>query len=185
MLPNIFIYKKPDTFQKARQFPLHFCVQKAWHFTLRDFSWKFWIWYLYTKSMTLCVLWRFYIHKAGHSAKSKKTCVTFLYTKWWTLCVIRFFIEFLKLAEGGNFQSKKYILCVEYLYPKNTALCVMFLIQKSWHFALHIYIKKQCTLRYVFISKIYRIVLIVNPGIPITVKPPFTVKSPLNRELLN
>ena len=32
-----FIYKKPDTFQKARQFPLRFCIQKAIHLTLRDF----------------------------------------------------------------------------------------------------------------------------------------------------
>ena len=36
--PNVFIYKKPDTFQKARQFPLRFYyIQKAIHLTLRDF----------------------------------------------------------------------------------------------------------------------------------------------------
>ena len=34
---NFFIYKKPDTFQKARQFPLSFYIQKAIHLTLRDF----------------------------------------------------------------------------------------------------------------------------------------------------
>ena len=31
-----FIYKKPDTFQKARQFPLRFYIQKAIHLTLMD-----------------------------------------------------------------------------------------------------------------------------------------------------
>ena len=36
-LRNVFIYKKTDTFQKARQFPLRFCIQKAIHLTLRDF----------------------------------------------------------------------------------------------------------------------------------------------------
>ena len=36
-LLNIFIYKKLDTFQKARQFPLRFYIQKAIHLTLRDF----------------------------------------------------------------------------------------------------------------------------------------------------
>ena len=36
-LPNVFIYKKPDTFQKARQFPLRFFIQKAIHFALWDF----------------------------------------------------------------------------------------------------------------------------------------------------
>ena len=34
---NIFIYKKPHTYQKARQFPLRFYIQKAIHLTLRDF----------------------------------------------------------------------------------------------------------------------------------------------------
>ena len=33
-----YIYKKPDTFRKARQFALRFHLQKARHFPLRDFS---------------------------------------------------------------------------------------------------------------------------------------------------
>ena len=36
-LRNVFIYKKPDTFQKARPFSLRFFIQKAIHLTLRDF----------------------------------------------------------------------------------------------------------------------------------------------------
>ena len=36
-LRYVFIYKKQDTFQKARQFPLRFYIQKAIHLTLRDF----------------------------------------------------------------------------------------------------------------------------------------------------
>ena len=35
--PTVFIYKNPDTFQKARQFPLRFYIQKAIHLALRDF----------------------------------------------------------------------------------------------------------------------------------------------------
>ena len=34
---NVFIYKNPDTFQKARQFSLRFYKQKAMNLTLRDF----------------------------------------------------------------------------------------------------------------------------------------------------
>ena len=34
---NVFIYKNPDTFQKAIQFPLRFYIQKATHLTFRDF----------------------------------------------------------------------------------------------------------------------------------------------------
>ena len=40
-LRSVFIYKKPDTFQKARQFPLHFYIQKAVHLTLWDFHESF------------------------------------------------------------------------------------------------------------------------------------------------
>ena len=36
-LPKRFIYQKLDTFQKARQFPLRFYIQKAIHLTLGDF----------------------------------------------------------------------------------------------------------------------------------------------------
>ena len=36
-LRNVFIYKKPDTFQKTRQFTLRLYIQKAIHLTLRDF----------------------------------------------------------------------------------------------------------------------------------------------------
>ena len=36
-LRNIFIFKKLDNFQKARQFPLRFYIQKAIHLTLWDF----------------------------------------------------------------------------------------------------------------------------------------------------
>ena len=37
-MQNVFINKKPDTFQKARQFPLRFYKQIAIHLTLRDFQ---------------------------------------------------------------------------------------------------------------------------------------------------
>ena len=53
-LQNIFIYKKPDTFQKAKQFPFRFYKQKAIHLTLRDFHEIFEVG-IYTKSMTLSV----------------------------------------------------------------------------------------------------------------------------------
>ena len=52
-MQNVVIYKKPDTFQKARQFPLRFYIDKK-EDTLRygifDENFKLGI---YTKSMTL------------------------------------------------------------------------------------------------------------------------------------
>ena len=76
---NVFIYKKPDTFQKARQSPLRLYT-KSHTLDVMGFSWNFWSWHLYTKSMTLCVTWSLYIQKARHFAKSKTMCDTFLYT---------------------------------------------------------------------------------------------------------
>ena len=35
-LLKVFIYKKPDTFQKAKQFPLRFYIQKARNFEKKD-----------------------------------------------------------------------------------------------------------------------------------------------------
>ena len=52
---NGYIYKKRDTFHKARQFPLHFYIQKAIHLTLRDFHEIFEVGIYIKKSMTLCV----------------------------------------------------------------------------------------------------------------------------------
>ena len=94
------ICKKPDIFQKERQFALRFYSQKSRLFTLRDFRETCEIGiYIYTKSMTLCVTRRFYIQKSIHFKNSKSICVTFLYTKILTFCVTQFFI-LLKLAEG-------------------------------------------------------------------------------------
>ena len=36
-LRNVFMYKKPDTFQKARPFMLRFNIQKAIHLMLQEF----------------------------------------------------------------------------------------------------------------------------------------------------
>ena len=41
VLRDVFIYKKKDTSQKARQFALHFYIQKSGHFALRNFSLNF------------------------------------------------------------------------------------------------------------------------------------------------
>ena len=56
---DVLIYKEPDTLQKPKQFALRLYIQKAIHFTLREFSWKCWSWHLYTKSMTLSFTWGF------------------------------------------------------------------------------------------------------------------------------
>ena len=124
---------------KDIQFPLCFYTQKSRHFTLSDFLWKFWYWNLYTKNMTLYVTGRFYIKKVWHFAKSKTVCVTFLCSKIRTLCITRFLLNFWNWRRwGGGLHAKK------------------------MHFALHLYIKKQCTLVYALYTKLRHYALNFN-----------------------
>ena len=125
----IYIYKKPDILQKTRQFALRFCSQKARHFTLRSFSWMFWNckkeWHFALRDV-------FIFKKLETSKKKDNLHYVFLYTKSLTFCVTRFFMEFLKLAEGGGiFIHKKNALCVQFLYPKINAISMTFLYTKS------------------------------------------------------
>ena len=52
-LRNVFIYKKSDTFQKARQFTLGFYIQKAIHLTLQEFHEILKLPFIYKKHDTL------------------------------------------------------------------------------------------------------------------------------------
>ena len=105
---HVFTYKKSKKIakrfkKKARQFPLRFCIQKAIHFPLEDFSWIFWSWHLYRKSIKLWVTWSFYIQKARHFAKTKIICNTFIYTKIRYFAFRDFSLDFWNLRRGGTF----------------------------------------------------------------------------------
>ena len=104
----ICICKKPDTFQKARQFPLRFYSQKSIHYTFRDFSWIFWNWhfYIFKKYDTLRYVTFFYSKSQTLRKKQDNLRYVFLHTKTLTLCVSRLFMEFLKLAGGGGLKKK-------------------------------------------------------------------------------
>ena len=74
----IYINKKTDTLQKARQFALHFYSQKSRHLKLRDFRELFEIGiYIYTKIMTLCVTGRFLYKKPDTLKKARQSVLHF------------------------------------------------------------------------------------------------------------
>ena len=79
----VFIYKNHDTLRYTifhENFELDIYVQKPCHFALRGVS----------------------IHKKSDSSqKSRQFALCFYIQKNWTLCVTRFFIEFVKLFQGG------------------------------------------------------------------------------------
>ena len=140
-----FIYTKSNFFAKC------FYIQKARHFSK---SWTISVKFLYIESYTFHVTGFFMkILRLAFIYKKHDTLryVTFLYTKSQTLrkkqdnlryvlytkirqfCVTRFFIEFLKFAEGGGtfIDLKNNILCVTSLYTQNNALCVTLRYTKS------------------------------------------------------
>ena len=139
---RFYIYKKQKNAKR-------FYIQKPTHFSIsRTICDTF----LYAKSMTLYVT-RLFIKKLNLAFIYKKhdilRYVTFLYSKSrtlrkkqdnlryvfifkiWTLSVTRFFIEFLKFADGGG----------------------IFMFKKI-HFALHLYVQKTMHFALRFISKI-------------------------------
>ena len=126
-LRNVFIYKKSDTFQKVRQFPLHFLYTKCKTIYVTRFSVKMLnLAFIYKKYDTLCYVT--FLYTKGETHRKKQDNLRYLFnTKIQTLCVTQFLIEFLKLAEaGGYFYLKKKHFALHFYKQKN-ALCVTFL----------------------------------------------------------
>ena len=86
-------YKKPDTFQKSRQFLLRFYIQKAIYLTLRDFHEIFEVGIIYQKHDTLRYV-TFLYTKDRHFAKSKTICDTFYTQKSGTFALRDFSLSF-------------------------------------------------------------------------------------------
>ena len=113
-----FLYTKHQTLFKKLDNSRYAFYTKIQTLDVTGYSWKFWTYNLYTKSMTLCVTWHF-IQKARHFAKSKTICNTFFIYKSHTLDDMGF---------SWNFRSW-------HLYKKyHTLSDVTFLYTKTSHF---------------------------------------------------
>ena len=68
----------------------------------------------------------------------------FLYTKIRHFCVTRFFIEFLKFAEGGGdlFIQKNLYFALHFYIEKTMHFAIRCYIQRAGHYALHFNIQK-------------------------------------------
>ena len=127
-----FLYKKSQTFLKKLDNCHYVFIYK------KPYTWRYGI---FMKFLKLAFIYKkhdilryvtFLYTKARHFAKSKKMFDTFSDTKIWHFCVTRFFIEFLKIAEGGG---------------------TFIFIKKQYTLRDIFILKKQCTLRYVAIYK--------------------------------
>ena len=119
-LRNVFIYKNPDTFQKARQFPLGFCIKKR--YTLRyGIFMKFWSWHFYAKSMTLYVTWSFIYKKLDNSQKAIQFEIRFYIQKSGHFALLDFYWIF-EIGGGGGislFKNPRH-------FAKSNTICNMF-----------------------------------------------------------
>ena len=99
---NVFIYKKPDIFQKSRQFLLRFYIQKAIHLTLRDFHEIFEVG-IYIKKAWHFALHEVFIYKKQDTSKKSKTiCDTFFIYKNPALLRHAIFHWIFEICGGGG-----------------------------------------------------------------------------------
>ena len=91
---NVFIYKKPDTFQKARQFPLRFYIQKVIHLTLRDFH-EIFEWHFALRDV-------FIYKKLDTSQKTRQFAIRFYIQKFGTFALRDFSLNFWNLRSRGD-----------------------------------------------------------------------------------
>ena len=85
--------------------------------------------------------------------KSELSRSAIQYTESLILCVTQFFMEFLKLAEGGGGFDKKMHFALNFCIKQKCTLRYVFIYKKP-DTLRHIFIyKKQCTLHYVLYAK--------------------------------
>ena len=161
---NVFIYKKPDTFQKARQFPLRFNIQKSIHLTLRDFHEIFEVGIYIQKAWHFAVGDVFIYKRLDTSQKGRQFAISFYIQKSGTFALHNFSLNFWNLRRGGRFiYSKNNVLCMTFfILKKQCTLRYVAEEQRSWHYALHFNIQKTKHFSLCSIYGIYRVVLIPN-----------------------
>ena len=92
-----FLYTKSPTLFKKLDNSRHVFYTKSHTLDVTGFSWNFWIWHLCSKSMTLCVAWRFYISIARHFAKARQFAIRFYIKKSGTFALRGFSLNFWNL----------------------------------------------------------------------------------------
>ena len=141
---HIFIYTKSKKMRnfylyihKGRHFPKSQAICVTFLFTkiptlyVTRFFMKFLkLEFIYTKSMTLCVTWRFIYKNSDTSKKARQFALGFYIQKAWQFA-LRDFSWIFEIGGGwGHFYK-----------------------QKTMNLALNFYMQKRCTFRYVFIFK--------------------------------
>ena len=139
---NAFVYKNPDTLQKARQFLLRFYIQKARHFTLRDFHENPEVGIFIQKAWHFVLCDVFIYKNPDTSQKSRQFALHFYIQKVGHFALRDFSCNFWFWRKGG-----------EGVIWKTNALCITFLYAKTVQMRYIFIYKNPNTLRYIFICK--------------------------------
>ena len=172
--------------EKANKLPNSYIyIQKACHFAK---SQTICVAFLFTKSQTLYVTqffmsflrqafiyiqkpWNFalrhiYIYIKPDTPKiARQIAVRFLIYKTLTLCVMLFFMEFLKLAEGGGafLYTKTFHFALIFYFPKTMPFLLRFFINKARKFVSHFYMKtNSLCVTFLYLKFIIQYILIPN-----------------------
>ena len=126
--------------QKTRQRPLRFYIQKAGHFMLQDFTWKFRTSHLYTKSVTICVRWLIISKNIDTSQKARQFALRLYIQKSWHFVLRDFSLNFWNWRRSGDICIRKKQRTLRYVFlTKTVTFCVSFFYYKTMHFAFRAY----------------------------------------------
>ena len=109
ILWSVFIIQKSRHFAKSKTISITCLFTKCRTLYDTRFSWNFWISRLFTRSMTLCVTWRFlYFKKRFTSKKSRQFSIYFYIQKSGHFALRDFLLNLWNWRRGGEiFISKK------------------------------------------------------------------------------
>ena len=148
-----FLYAKSQTLCKNQD---NFCYVFIYnkHDTLRYtiFLWNFWSWYLYTKSITLCVKWRFIYKNPDTLKKGRQFALRFYMQNMDTFRCATFHCIY-EIGRGGKYflYWKTMHFALHFYMRKIVYFALCFYIQKGSHFALHFFYPKNNALCITFI----------------------------------
>ena len=150
----IYIYKNPDTLQKARKFALRIYSQKIQTLYITRFFMEFLnLVFIYIQKAWYFALCDIFINKKPDTPNKQDNFCYFLKYKKPDTIHYAIFMKCLRLADGGGvdfYMQKTMHFALSFYMQKAINFPLRFYIQKSRHIASHFKCKKQCTLRYVF-----------------------------------
>ena len=147
-----FYMQNPRHFAKIKTISVMFLYTISMTLYVTQFLWNFWSWYLYTKSVTLCVKWRFIYKNPDTLKKGGQFALRFYMQNMYTFRCATFHCIY-EIGRGGKYflYWKTMHFALHFYMRKIVYFALRFYIQKASHFALHFFYPKNNALCITFI----------------------------------